>query len=76
MFITLRRTMPALAATGIAIALMSAPAAAAQIDPCDNAVSTSRCLGPQGIAGFEVPNAGGGGQNGPYGPWGRIPPLG
>jgi hypothetical protein len=68
---------PVLAAAGIAIGLAGAPAALAE-DPCDVAVSTSRCLGPQGIEGGTAPDVtpGSGAQNGPYGPWGTVPPLG
>ncbi|BBY27827.1 hypothetical protein [Mycolicibacterium sediminis] len=67
---------PAVAAAGIAIGLAGAPTAAA-IDPCSSAVSTSRCLGPQGTDGGSAPVARPGtAQNGPYGPWGNMPPLG
>ena len=68
---------PVLAAAGIALGLGAAPAAFAD-DPCDVAVSTSRCLGPQGVEGGTAPNVdpGSGVQNGPYGPWGTLPPLG
>ncbi|MBB3603722.1 hypothetical protein FHT40_003383 [Mycolicibacterium sp. BK556] len=63
-----------IAAAGLAVA----PVASADVDPCSAAVSSSRCLGPAGVTGFAVPNsnAGGGHQNGPYGPWGSVPPLG
>lgn len=74
-----RFAVPFAAAAGIALGLISAPAAlaAAGNDPCSVAVSTSRCLGPQGIGGFSVPQSGAGGaMNGPYGAWGSIPPLG
>ena len=68
---------PVLAAAGIALGLAGAPAAQAN-DPCDVAVSTSRCLGPQGVEGGTAPNVnpGAGVQNGPYGPWGNLPPIG
>ncbi|BBY27828.1 hypothetical protein [Mycolicibacterium sediminis] len=68
---------PLLAAAGIAVGLAGAPAALAQ-DPCDAAVSTSRCLGPEGVDGGTAPSAAPapGAQNGPYGPWGNVPPLG
>ena len=68
--------LPMIAGAGIAIgALSTAPAASAD-DPCTTAVSTSRCLGPQGIDDFAVPAPNAGAQNGPYGPWGSIPPIG
>ena len=67
---------PVLAAAGIALGLAGAPTAVAA-DPCNMAVSTSRCLGPQGIDnGAPTVNPGGGVQNGPYGPWGNLPPIG
>ncbi|WP_445165499.1 hypothetical protein ACTXG7_16415 [Mycolicibacterium sp. Dal123E01] len=67
-----------IAAAGLAAGLAMGPAANADVDPCSEAVSSSRCLGPAGVSGFAVPNssAGAGHQNGPYGPWGSIPPLG
>ena len=70
-------TTPVIAASGVAIGLLAAPPAVASVDPCSSAVSTSRCLGPQGIDGFQVPSSspGAGFGNGPYGPWGGIPPL-
>ena len=69
--------IPFIAAAGVAVGLAVTPVADASVDPCRSAVSTSRCLGPQGIDGFQVPNSGGGGaQNGPYGSWGGIPPIG
>jgi hypothetical protein len=73
-----RFAVPVLAAAAIALGLSGAPTAlAAGNDPCTVAVSTSRCLGPQGIGGFSVPQSGTGGvMNGPYGAWGAIPPLG
>jgi hypothetical protein len=69
---------PVLAAAGVAMGLLVAPPAAANVDPCRTPVSTSRCLGPVGIDNFQVPssNPGAGFGNGPYGPWGGIPPLG
>lgn len=65
-------------AAGVAGAVALAPAASAQNDPCTVAVSTSRCLGPQGIERPSNPivSPGIGAQNGPYGPWGSLPPLG
>ncbi|MCV7421117.1 hypothetical protein H7K45_11250 [Mycobacterium yunnanensis] len=68
---------PILAAAGIALGVAGAPVALAN-DPCDVAVSTSRCLGPEGVEGGTTPNVdpGPGAQNGPYGPWGNLPPLG
>lgn len=68
-------TIPFVAGAGIAMGLMVAPTAAA-VDPCTSAVSTSRCLGPQGVDGFVVPAPNAGAQNGPYGAWGSIPPIG
>ncbi|OFJ51783.1 hypothetical protein [Mycolicibacterium grossiae] len=67
--------IPFVAAAGMAFALVAAPAAAA-VDPCRTAVSSSRCLGPQGVDGFMVPSPNAGAQNGPYGPWGSVPPIG
>jgi hypothetical protein len=67
--------IPFVAAAGVAMGLAAAPAAVAQ-DPCNVAVSTSRCLGPQGVDGFIVPSPNAGAQNGPYGPWGSVPPIG
>jgi hypothetical protein len=70
---------PLLGAAGVAATLAMAAPAAAQIDPCSSAVSTSRCLGPQGVDGGTAPkplSPGIGSQNGPYGPWGSLPPLG
>ncbi|STZ81684.1 Uncharacterised protein [Mycolicibacterium aichiense] len=68
----------AIAAAGLTAGLMAGPVANASVDPCSEAVSSSRCLGPAGVAGFAVPDssAGAGHQNGPYGPWGSMPPLG
>lgn len=68
---------PVLGAAAVAIGLAGAPAALAA-DPCTSAVSTSRCLGPQGIDGGTAPTVtpGSGFQNGPYGVWGNVPPLG
>lgn len=65
-------------AGGIAFGTMSATTATAEVsDPCRAAVSSSRCLGPSGIAGFSVPEAGDGATRvGPYGTWGWTPPLG
>ena len=70
--------VPFLAAAGTAAAILAAPSAlaAAGNDPCSVAVSTSRCLGPQGIDGFNVPQPKTGIVNGPYGSWGTVPPLG
>ena len=68
--------VPFLAAAGIASAALAAPSALAANDPCSVAVSTSRCLGPQGIDGFTVPQPKTGVMNGPYGSWGSVPPLG
>ena len=69
--------VPMIAAGGVAAGLLLAPTASANIDPCSNAVSSSRCLGPTGIDGFQVPgsSAGAGFGNGPYGPWGGMPPV-
>jgi hypothetical protein len=67
--------IPFVAGAGVAMGLMVAPTAVA-IDPCTSAVSTSRCLGPQGVDGFVVPAPNAGAQNGPYGKWGSIPPIG
>lgn len=77
MRIKLRTLTPVLAAAAVAAGLATAPTALA-VDPCTSAVSSSRCLGPQGIDGFAVPDSspGSGFQTGPYGPWGAIPPLG
>jgi hypothetical protein len=75
MSITFTALTPVLVAAGVAWALLTAPAAVAN-DPCTTSVSTSRCLGPQGIAGFQVPSSNAGVQNGPYGPSGSVPPLG
>lgn len=65
-------------AGGVAFGVMSASTAAAEVkDPCRAAVSSSRCLGPTGVDGFSVPQAGVGGPRvGPYGSWGWTPPLG
>lgn len=41
--------IPLLLGAGLAAGVLGAPAAAAQQDPCDTAVSSSRCLGPAGI---------------------------
>lgn len=70
--------VPVLAAAGTAAAILAAPSAlaAASNDPCSVAVSPSRCLGPQGIDGFNVPQPKTGIVNGPYGSWGSVPPLG
>lgn len=70
--------VPFITAAGIAAASLTAPTAAAAAinDPCSVAVSTSRCLGPQGIDGFDVPQPRTGVMNGPYGSWGSVPPLG
>ena len=67
-----------IAAAGLTAGLATGPVASADVDACREAVSSSRCLGPAGIGGFAVPNssAGAGHQNGPYGPWGSVPPLG
>jgi hypothetical protein len=67
-----------IAGAGLSAGLAIAPVAGADVDACREAVSSSRCLGPAGVGGFSVPssNAGGGHQNGPYGPWGSVPPLG
>lgn len=76
---TTRRMLvtPMIAAAGFATALFVAPAAMASVDPCTSAVSSSRCLGPSGIDGFDVPSSSGGiAGNGPYGVWGSIPPIG
>lgn len=70
---------PMVAAAGFAAALFMAPAAMAVDDPCASAVSSSRCLGPSGVDGFEVPKStggSGGAANGPYGAWGSVPPIG
>lgn len=68
--------LPMIAGAGIAIGgLATAPAASAS-DSCTTAVSTSRCLGPQGVDGFVVPAPDAGVQNGPYGTWGFVPPIG
>jgi hypothetical protein len=67
-----------IAGAGLTAGLAIAPVANADVDPCREAVSSSRCLGPAGIGGFSVPNSttGAGHQNGPYGPWGSVPPIG
>ncbi|AQT78380.1 hypothetical protein B1R94_02705 [Mycolicibacterium litorale] len=67
--------VPFLAAAGITVGLTAAPIAAA-VEPCSNAVSSSRCLGPAGVDGFSPPSPNAGAQNGPYGPWGAVPPIG
>jgi hypothetical protein len=70
--------IPFVAAAGMTIGLFVAPAAAAAAanDPCKAPVSSSRCHGPSGISGFEPPRPNAGAQNGPYGPWGNVPPIG
>ena len=72
---TIRLITVPLAAAGLALGLFAGPAHA-DLDPCRSAVSSSRCLGPQGVAGFDPSGPNAGRQNGPYGPWGSIPPLG
>ena len=68
--------LPLIAGAGIAIGGLATAPAASAIDPCTSAVSSSRCLGPQGVDGFVVPAPNAGAQNGPYGPWGSVPPIG
>jgi hypothetical protein len=67
-----------IAGAGLTAGLAIGPVANADVDPCREAVSSSRCLGPAGIGGFSVPNSstGAGHRNGPYGPWGSVPPIG
>lgn len=65
---------PLLLAAGIGLGVAAAPVAAAQ-DPCAVGVSSSRCLGPQDASQTRT-STGFGSQNGPYGPWGSVPPLG
>ncbi|AQT78379.1 hypothetical protein B1R94_02700 [Mycolicibacterium litorale] len=72
---TLKFAIPFLAAAGLTVGLVAAPVAAA-VDPCRSAVSSSRCLGPAGIDGFNPATPNPGIRNGPYGPWGSVPPIG